>query len=127
VAEIDRCIARLKAEGHIDDSRMAENYAAHRTALKAMGKARLGRELSGKLVPKEVIDSALTRVFETVSEDELIDRAIQKRIRSIGVPVSRGDRKKMFDHLARLGFEYELILKKIRSLVRASELEIPDD
>lgn len=114
--EIDRCIKRLKDRGYIDDSRLAENYAAHRTAVKAMGKARLGRELSAKLLSKDVIDSALNRVFESISQDELIDRAIVKRIRSTGVPVSTADRKKMFDHLARLGFEYDLIMKKLRSL-----------
>jgi SOS response regulatory protein OraA/RecX len=106
---------------------MAENYAAHRTALKAMGKARLSRELSGKLISKDVIDSALTSVFANVSEEELIERAIQKRIRRAGVPVSRAERKKLFDHLARLGFGYDLIMKKIRSIGPAADSEIPED
>jgi SOS response regulatory protein OraA/RecX len=92
-----------------------------------MGKARLQRELSGKLLSREVIDSALTSAFESVPEEELIDRAIQKRLRSTGAPLSRADRKKMFDHLARLGFEYDLIMKKLHSLPPAVGFEISED
>jgi SOS response regulatory protein OraA/RecX len=92
-----------------------------------MGRARLSRELSSKLISKEAIDSALTSVFESVSEEELIERAIQKRIRSTSVPLSRADQRRMFDHLARLGFEYDLIMKKIRSISQGARQEINED
>jgi len=125
--EINECIALLKRKGYVNDVKLAESYALHRTGAKAIGRARLARELAGKLLPNDVIDSVLSRAFLTVPEDELIDRAIDKRLRSKGVPVSRSDRKKMFDYLARLGFDYNLILKKIRSLSPASDLDVPDD
>src|SRR5262245_35309095 len=38
---IDRCINLLKDKGYLSDSRLAESYAAHRTGVKAMGRARL--------------------------------------------------------------------------------------
>jgi SOS response regulatory protein OraA/RecX len=119
--EIERCINLLKDKAYLSDSRLADSYAAHRTGVKAMGRARLGRELAGKLLSREVIESALNKAFQTVPEAELIDRAIEKRLRSRGVPVSPADRKKMFDYLARLGFEYELILGKMRSLGAARD------
>jgi len=122
--EIDRCISLLKDKGYLDDSRLAESYAAHRTGVKAMGRTRLGRELAGKLLSREIIDSALNKAFQNVPEAELIDRAIEKRVRSKGVPVSPADRKKMFDYLARLGFEYDLIVAKMRNLGAAGD---PDE
>jgi len=125
--EIDNCIGLLKQQGYVNDARFAESYAAHRTGIKAIGRARLARELAGKLLSKEVIDSALNRAFRALPEEELIDRAIDKRVRSKGVPASQSDRKKLFDYLARLGFDYNLILKKVRSLGPATDLETSDD
>jgi SOS response regulatory protein OraA/RecX len=95
--------------------------------IKAIGRARLARELAGKLLSREVIESALNRAFGALPEEELIDRAIDKRVRIKGVPVSQPDRKKMFDYLVRLGFDYDLILRKVRSLGTTTNLEISDD
>jgi SOS response regulatory protein OraA/RecX len=81
-----------------------------------VGRARLARELVLKKVDRKTIDHALDRVFADSAEDELIDRAIQKRIRSHGRPGDRGEAKRMFDHLARLGFEFDLIVRKLDAL-----------
>lgn len=125
--EIDNCIRLLKQKGYVNDARLAESYAAHRTGVKAIGRARLARELANKLLSKEVIESALNRAFRAIPEEELIDRALDKRVRAKGVPVSQSDRKKIFDYLVRLGFDYDLILKKVRSLGATTNLEISDD
>ena len=125
--EIKECIGLLKSKGYINDLKLAESYALHRTGVKAMGRARLARELAHKLLPNDVIDSVLSRTFLALPEEELIDRAIDKRLRSKGVPVSQSDRKKMFDYLARLGFDYNLIIKKVRSLSPTSDLYMSDE
>jgi regulatory protein len=125
--EIDSCIGLLKQKGYVNDARLAESYAAHRTGIKAIGRARLARELASKLLSKEVIESTLNRAFRAVPEEELIDRALDKRVRTKGVPVSQSDRKKMFDYLVRLGFDYDLILRKVRSLGATTDLKISDD
>ncbi|HEY0349841.1 MAG TPA: hypothetical protein VGC60_16970, partial [Pyrinomonadaceae bacterium] len=52
-------------------------------------------------------------------EDELIDRAIAKRIRLRGKPKSREDAKKLFDHLIRQGFAFELVSDKVRALAKS--------
>jgi SOS response regulatory protein OraA/RecX len=126
-SEVDNCIGLLKQKGYVNDSKLAESYAAHRTGIKPIGRARLARELAGKLLSKEVIDSTLNRAFSAVPEEELIDRAISKRVRSKGVPASQSERRKMFDYLARLGFGYDLILRKVRTLGSATGLEASDD
>ena len=113
---IDVCILRLKEMGYIDDGRFAESYASHRLSARPVGRARLARELALKKVDRKTIDRALDRVFEDTGEDDLIDQAIQKRIRTHGRPADRGDAKRMFDHLARLGFEFDLIIRKLNAL-----------
>jgi regulatory protein len=113
---IDECIRRLKEMGYVNDGRFAENYASHRLSVRPVGRARLARELALKKVDRKTIDFTLDQVFDDTGEDGLIDRAIQKRLRTHGRLADRGDAKRMFDHLARLGFEFDLIIRKLSAL-----------
>jgi SOS response regulatory protein OraA/RecX len=46
----------------------------------------------------------------------MIDRVIEKRIRLRGRPQTRADAKKLFDHLLRQGFAFELVSEKVRAV-----------
>ncbi|HVF90884.1 MAG TPA: regulatory protein RecX [Blastocatellia bacterium] len=120
---VDSCIDRLKELGYVDDRSFAETYANHRVHLKPVGRSRIARELAGKKVARETINRALDEVFEEVDEESLIDRAIEKRVRTHGSPEGQGGAKRMFDHLARLGFQYDLIVRKLRALRAGIEEE----
>jgi regulatory protein len=113
---VNECIARLKEVGLVDDNQFAIAYANSRTSARPIGRLRLARELRGKKVAPGAIKRALDSVFEQTSEEVLIDRAIEKRIRTHGRPADRRGAKRMFDHLARLGFEHDLIVRKLRAL-----------
>ncbi len=115
---VDDCISRLKEMDYVNDGKFAESYASHRLSVKPLGRARLARELALKKLDRKTIEGALDRVFDDSDEDELIDRAIQKRIRTHGRPSDRSEAKRMFDHLARLGFEFDLIARKLDALRR---------
>ena len=113
---VEDCISRLKELGYVNDSQFAQSYANSRLSMRAVGRGRLARELASKRVTRKTIDEALDLVFDEVGEESLIDRAIQKRIRTHGRPTDRASAKRMFDHLVRLGFEYGLIIRKLRAL-----------
>lgn len=118
---VDHCISHLKQLGYVNDDRFAESYATHRLSVRPIGRARLARELVRKKVDRKTVDRALDQVFDEHCEDDLIDRAIQKRMRTHGHPTDRADAKRMFDHLARLGFDFDLILRKLDALNRNNE------
>ena len=118
---VEDCIKRLKERGYVNDELFAHNYASYRVASKPVGRARLARELAIKKVSPKRINAALDLVFGEVAEENLIDRAIAKRIRTHRRPADRAAAKRLFDHLARLGFEYDLIVKKIRELEAETE------
>lgn len=122
---VDECIAKLKELGYVNDNLFAHNYASSRVNVKPVGRSRLARELAGKKVERQMINNALDTVFEEVGEGTLIDRAIEKRIRTRGRPKDRNDAKRMFDYLARLGFGYDLIIKKLQAL--RAEIEESDE
>lgn len=124
---VDECIARLMEMGYVDDLRYAEGYASHRLRNKSVGRSRVARELARREVSQDVINEALDSVFEETDEETLIDRAIEKRIRLRGRPKDASDVKKMFAHLMRLGFGYDLIMRKLRAIRAADDLEVTGD
>lgn len=115
---MDEVIARLREYGYLNDAKFAESYASLRLRERPLGRRRLERELSLKKINKQTTATALDEVFEATPEEQLIDRAIAKRIRLRGKPSSREDAKKLFDHLLRQGFEFQLVSDKVRSLAK---------
>jgi regulatory protein len=115
---IDEVIARLKEYGYLDDERFALSYASLKVKQRPTGRRRLQQDLRMKQVPSAVADEALNLVYAETSEEELIDRAIEKRIRLRGHPKTRPETKSLFDHLLRQGFPFELVSDKVRSLSR---------
>jgi regulatory protein len=113
---VDECISRLKELGYVNDDLFAHSYASSRVSARAIGRSRVARELAGKKIARKTIDEALDTVFEEVGEEALIDRAIEKRVRTHGRPADRAGAKRMFDHLARLGFQYDLIIRKLHAI-----------
>ena len=113
---LDECIARLKELNYINDSSFAHNYALSRLQTRAIGKSRLARELTEKKVSREIIEQTLEAVFEEVPEDDLLEKAIVKHIRLHGVPNDPKSAKRIFAHLMRRGFQYDLIARRLRSI-----------
>ena len=113
---VDQCVARLKELGYVNDATFAESYANYRMAVRPVGRQRLQRELAQKRVARQTIDHALDAAYEETSEETLIDRALAKRLRAHGRPTDRQSTKRLFDHLMRLGFGYDLIVRKLREL-----------
>jgi regulatory protein len=121
---VETVVSRLREYGYLDDERFALSYASLKVKQKAVGRRRLEQELTMKKVDSAVADEALDAVFAETSEEELIDQAVEKRIRIRGRPKNRADAKSLFDHLLRLGFPYELVSEKVRG---ASQAATDDD
>jgi regulatory protein len=122
-ATVDEAIARLREYGYLDDEKFAQSYASLRLRERPIGRRRLERDLWLKKVDKKTAETALDEVFQSTPEEDLIDRAIAKRIRVRGKPRTREDAKKLFDHLLRQGFEFELVSEKVRALAQSDSDE----
>jgi regulatory protein len=124
-AMIDEAIERLREYGYLDDAKFAQSYASLRLRERPIGRRRLQRDLWLKKVDKQTVETALDEVFESTPEDDLIDRAIAKRVRLRGKPKTREEAKKLFDHLLRQGFEFELVSEKVRAMAQ-TQINSPD-
>ena len=98
--------------------RFAFSYASLRVKQRPIGKRRLERDLKFKKVDSATATAALDLVFAETPEEELIDRAIAKRLRLKGKPSSRLQAKSLFDHLLRQGFPFELVSEKVRAVLQ---------
>ena len=116
---VDSVLLRLKEYGYLNDERFAFGYASYRIRQSPIGRQRLMRDLTMKKVERKTAEAALDLAFQETSEEDLIDRAIAKRIRLRGRPRTRTATKSLFDHLLRQGFTYELIVDKVRAISAA--------
>jgi regulatory protein len=113
---VETVIARLREYGYLNDERFAFSYASYKVKQKPVGRRRLERDLKFKKVDSSVANEALDMVFCETPEEQLIDEAIAKRLRTRGKPKNRLEAKSLFDHLLRQGFDFELVREKILSL-----------
>ncbi|MFN2492556.1 MAG: regulatory protein RecX, partial [Pyrinomonadaceae bacterium] len=119
-AVVEVVIAGLREYGYLDDERFAVGYASSKVRQHPVGRRRLAQSLALKKVDRSVADEALDQVFAETPEEELIDRAVEKRIRLRGHPRTRAEAKSLFDHLLRQGFAFELVSEKVRAASNAA-------
>ena len=117
---VDAAIEKLREYGYLDDERFAFGFASYRVKQKPLGRQRLARDLQHKKVSRETADAALELVYQETPEEELIVRAIEKRTRLRGLPSTRQETKSLYDYLLRLGFSYDLIIRKVREATSAN-------
>jgi regulatory protein len=118
-AAVEAVIERLREYGYLDDAKFAHSFASLRVQQRPIGRQRLERDLWMKKIDKQTVDAALDQVFEATPESEMIDRAIEKRVRLRGKPKTRAEAKKLFDHLLRQGFAFELVSEKVRAVSKS--------
>src|SRR2546425_12463766 len=123
-AAVEAVIERLREYGYLDDASFAHSFASLRVQQRPIGRQRLQRDLWLKKIDKATANEALELVFAATPEEELIERAIEKRLSLHGRPQSRAETKKLFDHLLRQGFGFELIGEKLREI---SNVDVDED
>ncbi len=115
---VDQVLEKLQEYGYLDDAKFAGDLALSKLRQKPQGERRLQQSLSQKLLSKENVDAAIKSAFERMPEAELIDAAIEKRLRLKGKPETREDSKKFYDHLLRQGFDFDLIRAKMGDIAK---------
>jgi len=124
---VEIVISRLREYGYLDDERFAFSYASLKVKQRPIGRRRLERDLKFKKVDANTAGEVLELVYTETPEDQLIDRAIEKRIRLRGRPKDRKEAKSLFDHLLRQGFRFELISERVRAISRTGDDELESD
>ena len=124
---VDSVIEKLKGYKYLDDEQYARDAASSQLRQKPQGRMRLQQTMSRKKLDRGTVDAAIDAAFEKHPESELIDAAIEKRLRVKGKPETREDTKKFYDHLMRQGFGYSLIREKMQEVAGRDFDAPPED
>lgn len=115
--DVDRAVARLQADGTLNDRRAAIAIARTHALVKARGRLRIEQELKARGVPSEIVRSVLDEVFVELSEPELLERALRKRLRA-GRITSELQFRRLYAYLARLGFPTDRIVELLKKRMK---------
>ncbi|HLI35511.1 MAG TPA: regulatory protein RecX [Terriglobia bacterium] len=128
--EVREAIARLRQLGYLDDRKFALQYASFLARHRAFGRERIRRELKARLVDYRAIDPALEQAFQETNERDLLERALEKKLRTIRLPLTPRKFYSLCQSLMRLGFRSDDIMKTMRSRPElkpvAEEAELPE-
>ncbi|HQZ83510.1 MAG TPA: regulatory protein RecX [Pyrinomonadaceae bacterium] len=113
---VARVIAKLSEYGYLDDEQYAKNAALSAIRQRPQGRHKLRQAMARKPLAREIKEKAIEHAFEQMPESGLIDAVIEKRLRLKGIPETPEDSKKLYDHLLRKGFGFDLIREKIKAV-----------
>ena len=111
--DVDEALRRLSSEGTLNDRRAAVAIARTHALVKARGRLRIERELRARGVSAETTRAALDEVFRDLSEPELLERALRKRLRS-GRIHTEAEFRRLYQYLLRLGFPADAVLTMLK-------------
>lgn len=112
---IETALARLKADGTLNDRRVARALARMETEFKHRGRARVIQKIRQAGIDADTADAAVREIFEDVDEGALLDRALERRLRGkTARELDEKQRARIVRALIAQGFGLETILKKLR-------------
>jgi regulatory protein len=115
--DINVAIDRLKADGTLDDRRVARALARMESGIRHRGRARVIQKIRQAGIGADVAEDAVKDIFEDIDEDELLANALDRRLRgkAAGDLDERG-RARIVRALVAQGFSLERILKRLKTL-----------
>ncbi|MFT3772949.1 MAG: regulatory protein RecX [Minicystis sp.] len=120
-AQVEAVVARLLANGLVDDTR----YAEARARSGMLGKARSGRrtaqDLARRGVARDVAEAAIKQVLADEGTDEVAvaERAARKKLRSLTQADPQERRQKLWAFLARQGYGPDVVRRAMRAVLDA--------
>ena len=112
--EVDAALERLVAERAIDDARVAEAIAYTETAVRRHGRLRVRRRIEQAGIAAATARRAIDAVFETLDDEALLDRALEKRLRGREVVADEAEFQKLYRFLIGQGFDPERVLSALK-------------
>jgi SOS response regulatory protein OraA/RecX len=112
--EVDTAVARLRAEGAVNDTRAAEAIAHTETALRRRGRLRVKREIERAGIAPEIARQAVEAAFETLDDGALLEETLTRRLRGDRTIADERELARLFRYLVGQGFEPDQVLIALR-------------
>jgi regulatory protein len=119
--DIDAAIARLRQEQAIDDRRTAVACARTELRVKHRGRARVVRHIESLGIARDVARDAVAEVFGEIDEGELLEQALNRRLRH-GMDLSDAAVfRRLHRYLLGQGFDPERVTTLLRRRAKKNE------
>ena len=112
---ISQIISRLKKQSFLNDKEFADWWVKARTGSQPKGSYLIKRELAGKGIDKEIIEKAISKIK---NQTELGRNVIEKKIKTWKKLTMFELKNKIYQHLARRGFDSAAIKEVIAQIVK---------
>ena len=113
--DIGEAIARLKADGTLNDRRVAMAVGRMESAIKGRGRARAIQKIRQAGIDSDTASEAVREVFQDVNEDELLDHALERKLRGTAVKdLDEKGRARIIRALVGQGFPFDAVMKRLR-------------
>jgi regulatory protein len=124
MAAVSQVVERLKAAGYLDDRKFAEDFIQSSIRRKTQGKAHLQQELLSRGLDSAIVCEELEKAYPTEVEQTLLQRAIERKLRSLPPPMDAKKLSRLYNHLLRRGFPSDVIRLELRQRL---EMELDSD
>ena len=110
VSDLTRC-------GYLDDEAFAAEFVQHRIRSRRHGVVRIRRDLARKGVPPDVVERAVSQLEGEVDWRSVTVDEAKKKLISMSANVDPDRRRRrLYDHLARRGFPFDIIRSVMEEL-----------
>ena len=117
---VEATLARLAAQGYLDDAEFARFWVENRQQFRPKGSVALRGELRQRGVAAETVDAALSDLDPAAGAYEAAHpRAV--RLAALAQTDPTAFRRKLGDFLLRRGFDYEVVKETVARLLRETE------
>ena len=112
--DIDQAVARLKEDRTLDDRRVARALARMESSIKHRGRTRVIQKIRQAGISSAIAEDAVKEVFEDVDESDLLNRALERRLRGkTPRELDEKARARIVRGLMAQGFSLESILGRL--------------
>ena len=117
--EADAMISYLQRNKYLDDSRYARAYAVDKVRFSGWGRMKVRMGLRAKGMGDSIIAQALEYIPEA-DYKEALGKVMAAKAKSLDLTDVK-ERQKLYRHMAGRGFESQLIISAMRSMIRKGE------
>jgi regulatory protein len=108
-------VARLRAQGYLDDRKTAEQVASSLARRRHYGPHRIRRELKARWLDYRFIEPAIERAFEETDERASLKLLLDRKLRTLKLPLTPSRLAALCRSLLRQGFASSDIMKAVRA------------
>ena len=117
---LELLIQKLKQKRMLDDLEFAKSWVFSRRKNKNKGKIALKQELFQKGIDREIIEEAISLYSSALSEEQLAQQALEKKLKPWKNLTGLGFKKKAYGLLLRKGFEYPIVKDVVEKELKKS-------